>query len=123
VEEADQWECRQEGEAMSCNMCRDGKTALGRPCPNRCPVPSPDHETLIRWLRGLAENTVTNNGSRRSFVSDMYFEAADAIATMRDAVIEECAEIADQYLRDGDWDRDACEAIGRHIRGMKGNTK
>lgn len=39
-----------------------------------------------------------------------------AVATER----ERCAKIADEYLRDGDWDRDACEAIARHIRALDG---
>jgi hypothetical protein len=56
---------------------------------------TPDHEKLIRWLRGLAENTVTNNGSRRSFVSDMYFEAADAIASLQ--TLEERLEVTSEW--------------------------
>ena len=72
---------------MSCNMCRDGKTALGRPCPNNCPVPSPDTDKLVRWLRGLAERQVNASGSRATFVSDMYFEAADAIEQARAEIL------------------------------------
>jgi hypothetical protein len=45
-----------------------------------------DHDKLVRWLRGLAEAAVTANGSRATFASDMYFEAADAIASLQGEV-------------------------------------
>lgn len=41
-----------------------------------------DHDKLIRWLRGLASRQVTAAGSRATFTSDMYFEAADAIGNL-----------------------------------------
>lgn len=40
-------------------------------------------ETLIRWARVQAENTVTANGSKASFVSDMFFELAEALESSR----------------------------------------
>lgn len=42
----------------------------------------PDHEKTRRWLLGLAERQVMASGSRATFVSDMYFEAAEAIETL-----------------------------------------
>lgn len=41
-----------------------------------------NHDKLIRWLRGLAAAAVTAAGSRATFTSDMYFEAADAIGNL-----------------------------------------
>jgi hypothetical protein len=41
------------------------------------------------------------------------------LATIRDEVREECANIAGTYLKDGDWDKDTCEAIARDIRALK----
>lgn len=38
-----------------------------------------DAGRIRRWLQGLAEATVRANGGRATFVSDMYFEAAEAI--------------------------------------------
>ncbi len=38
-----------------------------------------DWERVVRWLLGLAERQVTVAGSRATFVSDMYFEAAECI--------------------------------------------
>jgi len=40
------------------------------------------YEKLHRWLLGLAEAQVTASGSRATFVSDMYFDAAEAINTL-----------------------------------------
>jgi hypothetical protein len=42
----------------------------------------PDYGKTRRWLLGLAEAQVTASGSRATFVSDMYFEAAEAIDTL-----------------------------------------
>lgn len=42
-----------------------------------------DTGRVRRWLLGLAEATVTANGSRATFVSDMYFEAAEAIERLK----------------------------------------
>lgn len=39
-------------------------------------------DELIRRLRGLAEAAVNASGSRATFVSDMYFEAADRLAAL-----------------------------------------
>jgi hypothetical protein len=42
----------------------------------------PDYAKTRRWLLGPAEAQVTASGSRATFVSDMYFEAAEAIETL-----------------------------------------
>jgi len=42
----------------------------------------PDYDRTRLWLLGLAETQVTASGSRATFVSDMYFEAAEAIDTL-----------------------------------------
>ena len=61
-----------------------------------------DHDKLIRWLRGLAEAAVTASGSRATFTSDMYFDAADAIGNLHaDKVflmraIEQALEMIDE---------------------------
>lgn len=43
---------------------------------------SVDYDSTRRYLLGLAEAAVTANGNRATFVSDMYFEAAEAIETL-----------------------------------------
>jgi hypothetical protein len=107
---------------MTCNMCRDGKTGLGRPCPNRCPAPSPDHDKLIRWLRGLAEAAVTANGSRATFASDMYFEAAEAIASLQGEVerlkeaLKPFAHEADHWVVFPDSHLPVCDVQGSACR-------
>ncbi len=50
-----------------------------------------DYDKIIRWCRGLAEKQATANGSKASFVSDMYFEAADAIERLRTELAAEKA--------------------------------
>jgi hypothetical protein len=50
-----------------------------------------DYDKIVRWCRGLAEAQVTANGSKASFVSDMYFDAADAIEKLRTELAAERA--------------------------------
>lgn len=42
-----------------------------------------DTSKLIRWLNELAERQVTVSGSRATFVSDMYFEAASRLPALQ----------------------------------------
>lgn len=59
--------------------------------------------------------------ARRAFYEAMKTHApSDALwEAAAGAVAEECAKVADEYLKDGDWDRDTCEAIGKNIRALK----
>lgn len=41
-----------------------------------------------------------------------------AAAVIRAGAVEECAKVADAYLKDGDWDADTCEAIARNLRAV-----
>lgn len=40
------------------------------------------NDKIVRWLRGLAEAAVNAAGSRATFVSETYFEAADRIEAL-----------------------------------------
>ena len=51
----------------------------------------PDYDKTRRWLLGLAEAQVTASGSRATFVSDMYFEAAEAIKDLQTQLATEKA--------------------------------
>jgi hypothetical protein len=71
---------------------------------------------LIRWLRGLAERQVTAAGSRATFTSDMYFDAADAIETLQEAAEKNIADLRlfSNAFEDGSASKDFC--IGLEAR-------
>jgi hypothetical protein len=45
-----------------------------------------------------------------------------ATAVWNEAV-EACIKAATEYLNDGDWDQDTCEAIGNDLRSIKRSDK
>lgn len=63
---------------MSCNVCRDGRTALGRPCPNGCPATTGRHEAALTRARAELRRQA------EASTSGLYVDADDA----RDAVID-----------------------------------
>lgn len=52
-----------------------------------------DHDRVKRWLLGLAERQVTASGSRATFTSDMYFEAAESIEQLSAEIAKLKAEL------------------------------
>lgn len=52
-----------------------------------------DHDRVKRWLLGLAERQVTASGSRATFTSDMYFEAAESIEQLSAEIANLKAEL------------------------------
>lgn len=68
----------------------------------------PANETLIRWARSQAERTVTANGARASFISDMFFDLADALEEASPTQPSDGQSALDarryRYLRERDLD-------------------
>jgi len=64
---------------------------------------------------------LSTSWSQYSELGKAAWEAAAAV--IRADAIEECAKVADAYLKDGDWDADTCEAIARNLRAMKSSSE
>lgn len=85
-----------------------------------------DYTKLIRWLRGLAERQVMASGSRATFVSDMYFDAADAIENLQEATEKTIADLHlfSSAFEDGSASKDFCIGLENRLRSaLKEKTK
>ena len=77
-----------------------------------------EYSKLIRWLHGCAERQVMAAGSRATFISDMFFEAADAIERLYEANEKTIADINlfSKSFEDGSASKDFCIGIENRLR-------